>query len=61
MPRALVCLDEIPAGDGSCANQAWIEIPTLEPLSLADAQTIGQSALLAWVTIAAVLLVRKAF
>lgn len=25
MPRVLACLDETPALDGTCANQAWID------------------------------------
>ncbi len=28
MPRVLVCLDEVPAQDGSCALQAWVEQST---------------------------------
>ncbi len=62
MARVLTCMDEVPAQDGSCTTQAWVEQPAVvEPLSLADAQLIGQSALIAWVTVAAVLLIKKAF
>lgn len=32
MPRVLVCLDEVPAQDGSCAVQAWQEVPAAQPL-----------------------------
>ena len=28
MPRVLQCLDPVPASDGSCATQAWVELPT---------------------------------
>ena len=62
MPRVLVCLDEVPDPLGECAQMAWQEQPTLLPaLSIEDAQAISYSALLAWVTVGAALLVRKAF
>ena len=62
MPRVLVCMDEVPASDGSCAHEAWVEQPTfLPPMSLEDAQAISHAALLAWVSVAAVVLLRKAF
>ena len=62
MPRVLICTDDLPAADGTCTTTAWVEYaPPIEPLSLADAQLIGGHALLAWVTVAAVLLVKKAF
>lgn len=31
MPRVLVCLDDVPATDGSCAVEAWQEVPS-QPL-----------------------------
>lgn len=27
-PRVLTCIDAVPASDGSCAQQAWLEQPT---------------------------------
>lgn len=44
MPRVLVCLDEVPAPDGSCALQAWQDAPTqplLPELSLANVQAVA--------------------
>lgn len=61
MPRVLVCVDEVPASNGSCAVQAWQEVPSLlPPMSLEKAQAISDAALFAWVSIAAVVLIRKA-
>jgi len=61
MARVLVCLDEVPDPLGECAQVAWEEQPTLlPPLSVEDAQALSYSALLAWATVAAALLVRKA-
>ena len=31
MPRVLVCQDETPSVDGTCAVQVWQEMPTLLP------------------------------
>lgn len=62
MARVLVCLDEVPAPAGACVQEAWMEQPgLLPPLSIESAQAISISALLAWATVAAALLVRKAF
>lgn len=57
----LVCLDEVPpAPGGTCSQTAWIEQPTLIPeLTLQEAQTLSHAALIAWVSVAAVLLLRK--
>lgn len=42
MPRVLVCLDEVPAVDGTCAMTAWVEQPPILPeLSAADVQTLA--------------------
>lgn len=61
MPRVLVCMDEVPASDGSCAVEQWQEqIFVLPPMSLEKAQEISNAALLAWVSVAAVVLIRKA-
>lgn len=61
MARVLVCLDEVPDPLGECQQVAWMEQPgVLPPLSIEDAQAISLSALLAWATVGAVLLVRKA-
>lgn len=61
MPRVLVCVDEVPAPDGSCAVQEWQEVPSmLPPMSLEKAKAISDAALFAWVSIAAVVLIRKA-
>jgi len=62
MPRVLVCLDSTPpAPDGVCTTTAWVEQPTFVPeLSLADAQHLSYVAMIAWVTVAAALLLRKA-
>ena len=58
----LVCMDEVPPSPGAaCTTTAWIEQPTLIPtLSVADAQSLSMTALVAWVTVGAALLVRKA-
>lgn len=62
MARVLVCLDEVPDPLGECQQVAWMEQPgVLPPLSIEDAQAISISALLAWATVGAALLVRKAF
>ena len=43
MPRVLVCMDEVPAPDGSCAVSAWQEQPaTLPPdLTVEQVQAIA--------------------
>lgn len=58
----LVCLDEVaPAPGGACTTTAWIEQPPPFPeLSIADASALSHMALIAWVTVGAALLVRKA-
>lgn len=62
MARVLVCLDEVPSPTGECTAMQWQEVPTLlPPLSIEDAQAISFFALLAWATVGAALLVRKAF
>lgn len=61
MARVLVCLDEVPDPAGECTAMEWQEAPTiLPPLSIEDAQAISFSALLAWATVGAALLIRKA-
>ncbi|WP_036133477.1 hypothetical protein [Aerolutibacter daejeonensis] len=41
--RVLVCLDAVPAADGSCAQQAWVEQPSVADLlpTVAQANEIG--------------------
>lgn len=42
MARVLTCLDPVPAGDGSCAETAWVEQPgLLPPLSVKEGLTIS--------------------
>lgn len=42
MPRVLVCLDEVPAADGTCATTAWVEQPPVLPeLSAEDVQALA--------------------
>lgn len=61
MPRALVCLDEIPAPDGTCAVQAWQEVIVgLPPMSLETAQDISSAALFAWAAVACLVIIRRA-
>lgn len=63
MPVVLVCLDEVPpASNGTCTTTAWVEQPAqpFPTLSLEDAQTLSNAAMVAWVSVAAVLLLRKA-
>lgn len=61
MPRALVCLDEVPATDGTCTLQAWQEIPTALPtLSVEDAHAIGMSLLACVAGLVALKLINKA-
>lgn len=31
MPRVLTCLDPVPASDGTCADQAWVDQSGLLP------------------------------
>lgn len=42
-PRVLTCIDAVPASDGSCAQQAWIEQPSwVDYLPTVDeANTVG--------------------
>lgn len=38
MARVLVCIDSVPASDGTCAESVWLEQPgVLPPLSAEDA------------------------
>lgn len=63
MPAVLVCLDEVPPTEGgTCTTTAWVEQPTspIPQLSIEDAQSLSMTALIAWVAVAAALLVRKA-
>lgn len=61
MPRALVCLDEVPAGDGSCTSQAWQEIPTVLPtLTIEQGHEIGMALLWMVGGLAALKLLRRA-
>lgn len=44
MPRVLVCLDEVPAPDGSCAVEAWQEVqpqPLLPDLTRENVEAIA--------------------
>lgn len=59
MARTLVCLDPVPASDGSCAESAWLEQPSLlPPMTVEQATDIAATALLAF---AAVMAVKVAF
>lgn len=42
-PRVLTCIDAVPASDGSCAQQAWLEQPAwIDYLPTVDqANTVG--------------------
>ena len=61
MARVLVCMDEVPGPLGDCVQTAWMEQPTLlPPFSIQEAQSLSFSALLAWATVGAALLIRKA-
>lgn len=64
MPNVvLVCLDEIPPTEGgTCTTTAWVEQPALPfpELSIADAQSLSMTALVAFAVVGAALLVRKA-
>lgn len=58
--RYLVCLDETPAGDGTCASTAWVESPTfLPPLPIEDATTIAVAFLTAFVAVQVVKIVAR--
>lgn len=60
--RVLACLDPVPAEDGSCAQQAWVEqTGALPMLSLQDAERIGDAMLLALVPIVAIKLFLNPF
>lgn len=56
MPRILVCYDEIPSQDGSCATQAWIEQPAqaLQPLTIEQAEMVGGAFFVGLVTLGAI-------
>ena len=55
MTRVLVCLDPVPASDGSCAESAYIEQPSvLPPLTIEEANDIGAAMLLALASVMAV-------
>lgn len=42
MPRVLVCLDEVPATDGTCAVTGWVEqAPLLPELSAQDVYALA--------------------
>ena len=61
MPRVLVCLDEVPAPDGSCALQAWQEAPTVLPtLTVEEGHLIGITLLWCVAGLAALKLINKA-
>lgn len=61
MPRVLVCLDEVPAPDGTCALQAWQEAPTALPtLDVGTASEIGMALLWCVAGLAALKLINKA-
>lgn len=51
MPRVLVCLDETPASDGTCANQAWEYVNTSPwpELSMADGFQLAGLILACWI------------
>lgn len=58
--RIRACLDETPAGDGSCAVEAWVEQPSLlPPLPIQDALDICASLLLALASVMAIKIVAK--
>ena len=56
MPRVLMCIDPVPAADGSCAQQAWVEQSTFADLlpTVAEANEIGFAFLASLMTLAAV-------
>lgn len=57
--RVLTCLDPVPAEDGTCAQAAYIELPSvLPPLTVEEAEDIAGALLLA---LAAVMAVKVAF
>lgn len=56
MPRYLICLDEVPAQDGSCASQAWIEqagikeyLPTHEQANAVGVAFLGTLVVVAFI------------
>jgi hypothetical protein len=55
MARVLVCLDPVPASDGSCAESAWLEQQSvLPPLTVEEGKDIAGAALLAFAVVMAV-------
>lgn len=54
--RVLACVDPVPASDGSCVAQAWIEQPSFADVlpSLSEANEVGFAFLSSLVIIAAV-------
>lgn len=54
MPRVLVCVDEVPAGDGACAHQVWMEVNTIPPLPTVEQATdVGWAIFLGLATLGA--------
>lgn len=55
MPRVLTCIDAVPAVDGSCAQQAWLEQPSwVDQLpTVEEANDIGMLFFFSLVAIAA--------
>lgn len=48
--RVLACLDPVPAADGSCAQTAYVEQPSVWPkLTVEEGHQIGQAWMLACV------------
>jgi hypothetical protein len=53
--RLLVCIDAVPAADGSCASTAWIEQPSPWPqMTVEQGEAIGQAFMLGLISVAAI-------
>lgn len=60
MPRVLTCLDEVPASDGSCVQQAWTEQVAMPALPNVDqASEVGAAMLAAILIIRAMIMLLK--
>jgi hypothetical protein len=58
----LACLDDPLPTDGTCTTQQWVQEPSLlPPLSIADAESIAYTLLVALASVMAIKLLRKAF
>lgn len=59
MARVLVCIDPVPAQDGSCSQSAWLEQPSWVDMlpTVEEANVVGPAIFLGFVSVAALRLI----